>query len=219
MSKGLIALIVIGCLLFVGLIGVVGVASMVKGKYNVATQKTVACDKAWGTVQAVYQRRYDLIPNLVKIVEGAANFEKSTLVQVTQARASVGQIKMVAGTTPGGAPTTESDLENFSARQQTLGTALSRLMVVMERYPELRATQQFADLSAQLEGTENRISVARMDYNEAIGSYNVFIRSWIIPMVSLKMFGWAERPMFQIQTPEAENAPAVNFDSLKPTAN
>src|SRR5204863_9847435 len=133
------------------------------GTYNrlVALEQNV--NKKWADVQSVYQRRADLIPNLVNTVQGAANFEKSTLTDVTNARASVGRVQI----DPNHAPTDAAKLQEFQAAQGQLSTALSRLLVVSEQYPELRATQNFQNLQAQLEGTENRISVERGNFNNA----------------------------------------------------
>ena len=129
--------------------------------YNrlITLEQTV--NKKWADVQSVYQRRADLIPNLVSTVSGAANFEKSTLTEVTAARASVGQVKL----DPSNAPTDAAKLEEFQQAQGQLSTALSRLLVVTENYPQLRATEAFQNLQAQLEGTENRISVERNNFN------------------------------------------------------
>src|SRR5256714_15000377 len=139
------------------------------GRYNRLVTLDQEVNKKWGDVQTVYQRRADLIPNLVNTVQGAANFEKSTLVEVTNARASVGRVQI----DPSKAPTDAAQLQQFQEAQGQLSTALSRLLVVSERYPELRANQNFQQLQAQLEGTENRISVERGNFNEAVQSYNV----------------------------------------------
>jgi LemA protein len=129
--------------------------------YNRLVKLSQSVDSQWAQVQNVYQRRADLIPNLVSTVSGAANFEKSTLTEITQARASVGQVKI----DPNTAPTDPAKLAAFDQAQGQLSSALSRLMVVVERYPNLTATENFRDLQAQLEGTENRISVERRDFN------------------------------------------------------
>src|SRR6201986_5601404 len=123
------------------------------GTYNRLVTLEQAVNKKWADVQSVYQRRADLIPNLVQTVAGAANFEKSTLTEVTNARASVGQVKL----DPNKAPTDAAQLEQFQAAQGQLSNALSRLLLVSERYPELKANQNFLSLQAQLEGTENGI--------------------------------------------------------------
>src|SRR5216110_2223237 len=134
--------------------------------YNGLVHKSQAVDQQWAQVQSVYQRRADLIPNLVSTVSGAANFEKSTLTEVTNARASVGRVNLPA------APTDSARLAEYEQAQGQLSSALSRLLVVAEKYPELKATQNFRDLQAQLEGTENRISVERMRFNEASQAFN-----------------------------------------------
>src|SRR6266849_2889087 len=122
--------------------------------YNRLVRLSQGVDAQWAQVQNVYQRRADLIPNLVKTVEGAANFEKSTLTDIVNARASVGQVKI----DPSKAPTDPATLAKFQAAQDGLSSALSRLLVVVEKYPELKANQNFINLQSQLEGTENRIS-------------------------------------------------------------
>ena len=164
----------IGC----GILAVIGIIILLFGlagifSYNRLVGLSQGVNNKWAQVQNNYQRRADLIPNLVNTVSGAANFEKSTLTEVVQARASVGQIKV----DPSNAPTDPKQLADYQAAQNQLGNALSRLLVVSERYPELRATQQFSDLSAELAGTENRITVARMDFNNAVQSYNSAIKS------------------------------------------
>jgi LemA protein len=202
----------IGCggvvviILFVGLV----VVLFFSGTYNrlVRLQQTV--DQQWAQVQNVYQRRADLIPNLVNTVQGAANFEKSTLTEVTNARASVGRVQL----DPNKAPTDAAQLEQFQAAQGQLSSALSRLLVVVERYPELRANQNFLTLQAQLEGTENRISVERGNFNAAVQSYNTAVRTFPTNLIA-GMFGFSPRPFFAAQ-PGAERAPAVNFNFGSP---
>src|SRR6201982_1667360 len=153
-----------GVLLVILLFIVVIAALALGGSYNrlVRLQQTV--DQSWAQVQNVYQRRADLIPNLVNTVSGAANFEKSTLTEVTNARASVGRVQL----DPNKAPTDAATLQQFQQAQGELSSALSRLLVVSERYPELKSNQNFLGLQAQLEGTENRISVQRSNYNEVV---------------------------------------------------
>src|SRR5258706_12195640 len=137
---------------------------MPAGGYTRRVGLSQGVDKQWAQVQNVYQRRADLVPNLVATVSGAANFEKSTLTEITSARASVGQVKL----DPKNAPTDAAKLAEFDRAQAQLSGALSRLLVVVERYPDLKATQNFQELQAQLEGTENRISVERRNFNEAV---------------------------------------------------
>ena len=176
------------------------------GSYNRLVKLQQSVDQSWAQVQNVYQRRADLIPNLVNTVSGAANFEKSTLIAVTNARASVGRVQL----DPNKAPTDAAQLEQFQAVQGQLSNALSRLLVVVERYPEIKANQSFLGLQAQLEGTENRISVERGNFNTAVQSYNTAVRSFPTNLIA-GMFGFAPRPFFAAQ-PGAERAPAVNFN-------
>jgi LemA protein len=204
----------IGCggivliIVFILIVGAIAIA----GSYNrlVGLQQNV--DAKWAQVQNVYQRRADLIPNLVNTVAGAANFEKSTLEAVTNARASVGRVQL----DPNKAPTDAAQLEQFQAAQGQLSNALSRLLVVSERYPELKANQNFQQLQAQLEGTENRISVERGNFNEAVQAYNTTVRRFPTNLFA-GMLGFQPRPFFNAQ-PGAEKAPTVNFNFGNTTA-
>src|SRR3954466_15606650 len=180
------------------------------GSYNRLVTLDQNVNKKWGDVQTVYQRRADLIPNLVNTVQGAANFEKSTLTEVTNARASVGRVNL----DPSKAPTEAAELEKFQQAQGQLSNALSRLLVVSENYPQLRATEAFQNLQAQLEGTENRISVERNNFNTAVQDYNTALSTFPTNMLN-KMFGFKERPFFAASA-GAEKAPAVKFDFNKP---
>ncbi|MGI8957960.1 MAG: LemA family protein [Chthoniobacterales bacterium] len=180
------------------------------GSYNQLVTLENNVNKKWADVQSVYQRRADLIPNLVSTVQGAANFEKSTLTEVTNARASVGQVKL----DPNKAPTDAAQLEQFQAAQGQLSNALSRLLVVSENYPQLRATEAFQALQAQLEGTENRISVERNNFNAAVQEYNTYMQRFPTNMLN-KMFGFKERPFFAAQA-GSEKAPGVKFDFNTP---
>jgi LemA protein len=150
------------------------------------------------------------VPNLVATVSGAANFEKSTLEQVTAARASVGQVRLSSNAAPNDA----AQLAEFDRAQGQLSSALSRLLVVAERYPDLKATENFKELQAQLEGTENRISVERGRYNETVQAYNSAIRSFPAVMFATTL-GFKEKPYFTA-TPGAETPPKVQFDFGKP---
>jgi LemA protein len=203
----------IGCgiLVVLGVIALIIVA-IAGGSYNRLVRLQQGVNTQWAQVQNVYQRRADLIPNLVATVSGAANFEKSTLTEITAARASVGQVKL----DPNSAPTDPAKLAEFERAQGQLSGALSRLLVVSERYPELRATQNFRDLQAQLEGTENRISVERRSFNEAVQQYNTAIKSFPAAFYA-GMFGFKERPYFAA-TPGSETPPKVQFDFGKPAA-
>jgi LemA protein len=178
--------------------------------YNNLVGLSQGVDARWADVQNVYQRRADLIPNLVGTVSGAANFEKSTLTEVTEARASVGQVKL----DPTKAPDDPQALQKFQAAQDQLSSALSRLLVVVERYPELRATQNFRDLQAQLEGTENRIAVERRNFNVAVEAYNTTVKRFPGLLFASR---FPPKPYFQAQA-GAETAPKVNFDFGKQPA-
>src|SRR5712671_6267149 len=198
--------VLIAILLFV----VVVAAIAIGGSYNRLVRLQQAVDQSWAQVQNVYQRRADLIPNLVNTVSGAANFEKSTLVEVTNARASVGRVQL----DPNKAPTDAAQLEQFQAAQGQLSNALSRLLVVSERYPELKANQNFLSLQAQLEGSENRISVERGNFNGAVQDFNTAVRRFPTNTIA-GMFGFAPRPFFAAQQ-GAEKAPTVNFNFGSP---
>jgi LemA protein len=203
----------IGCaiLAILGLVVLIVVA-LAGGSYNRLVRRSQEVDKQWAQVQNVYQRRSDLIPNLVSTVSGAANFEKSTLTEITEARASVGQVKV----DPNAAPTDPAKLAEFERAQGQLSSALSRLLVVVERYPDLKATQNFQTLQTQLEGTENRISVERRNFNEAVQAYNTALKSFPTVLYA-GLFGFRERPYFAA-APGAETAPKVKFDFNKPSA-
>ena len=187
--------------------------SVFKGNYNNFVKLSQNADSKWAQVENVYQRRADLIPNLVATVSGAANFEKSTLVEVAEARASVGKVQINAST----APTDPAQLAQFDQAQGQLSSALSHLMVVVERYPNLTATENFRDLQAQLEGTENRISVARMDFNQAVQDYDTAIKSFPAVLFAGAL-GFPAKPYFSA-TPGAETAPKVQFNSNGTTTN
>ena len=207
MNKGLIGCLGIGAIiLFVVLTGGCAVAR----NYNRLVGLRQKVDQSWAQVQNVYQRRADLIPNLVNTVQGAANFEKSTLTEVTNARASVGRVQI----DPNHAPVDAAKLQEFQQAQGQLSNALSRLLVVSERYPELRATQNFQNLQAQLEGTENRISVERGNFNSAVQEYNTAARTFPTNLFA-GMFGFQPRPFFEAQA-GAEKPPTVNFNFGSP---
>ena len=187
-------------------VGLIALGAVAVGGYNSLVTKQQTVDAQWAQVQNVYQRRADLIPNLVNTVSGAANFEKSTLVEVTNARASVGRLTINAAQ----APTSAAQLAAFDKAQGQLSSALSRLMVVSERYPQLTATANFRDLQAQLEGTENRIAVERRRFNEAVLSYDASIKT--VPAVFFAAaLGFKEKPYFAA-APTAQTPPQVKFD-------
>jgi LemA protein len=197
----------IGCavLAVLGILALV-VLGVAGASYNRLVGLSQAVDSSWAQVQNVYQRRADLIPNLVNTVSGAANFEKSTLTEVTQARASVGKVQINANS----APTDPAKLAEFQAAQGQLSSALSRLLVVAERYPELKANANFRDLQAQLEGTENRIAVERGRFNEAVQTYNTAVKSFPTALYA-GMAGFKEKPYFTA-TPGSETPPPVHFN-------
>jgi LemA protein len=180
--------------------------------YNRLVKLSQAVDSQWAQVQNVYQRRADLIPNLVATVSGAANFEKSTLTEITTARASVGQVKL----DPNTAPSDPAKLAAFDQAQGQLSSALSRLLVVVERYPDLKATENFQELQAQLEGTENRISVERRDFNTAVQAYDTAIKSFP-EVLFASVLGFQYKPYFSA-APGAETPPKVQFNFNPPAA-
>lgn len=197
-SKGVITLVVL-----VLLLGVVGCGA--SRSYNSLVQSDEQVKTAWANLQAQYQRRADLIPNLVETVKGAADFEKGTLQAVTEARAKATSIQV-----------RPEDLDNpqklqqFQQAQSALGQSLGRLLAVSENYPKLQATQAFSDLQAQLEGTENRITVARRDYNRAVRDHNTQVRTFPTVLFAGVM-GFNPRTPFEAEA-GAEEAPDVSFD-------
>jgi len=187
------------------IVGMLVMITLVQGcGYNRLVSLQQEVEKQWAQVQNVYQRRADLVPNLVATVSGAANFEKSTLVEITQARASVGKVDA------SGAPNDPAKFAEFEKAQGQLSSALSRLLVVVERYPELKANSSFLELQAQLEGTENRISVERGRYNDVVQKYDTAIKSF--PTLAYAgAFGFKEKPYFTA-TAGAEKPPKVEFN-------
>ena len=202
MKTFLIALATVGLLALLAVLYVVGI-------YNGLVNAQQGVDAQWAQVQNVYQRRADLIPNLVNTVAGAANFEKSTLVEITEARASVGKVTLDASK----APTDAAQFAEFEKAQGRLSSALSRLLVVSERYPDLKATGNFSALQSQLEGSENRIAVERGRFNDAALAYNAAIKR--VPAVFFAaVFGFKEKPYFAA-TAAAQTPPEVKFDFSK----
>jgi LemA protein len=199
----------LGCIVLVVILAIIVGVSMA-GTYNRLVGLGQEVDKQWAQVENVYQRRADLVPNLVATVKGAADFEKSTLEAVVQARASVGRAEV----NPGAAPTDPEAMARFEAAQAQLGAALQRLLVVVERYPDLKANANFRDLQAQLEGTENRITVERMRYNEVAQAYNT-ARLKFPTNLFASMFGFKEKAYFKA-APGSDRAPAVEFDFRNP---
>jgi LemA protein len=176
--------------------------------YNTLVQLDEKVNQSWSQVENQYQRRADLIPNLVKTVQGYADFEKSVLVEVTELRSKVGQIKLSADDL-----SDEEKFKQFQQAQDQLSGALSRLLVVAENYPQLKANENFLALQTQLEGTENRIAVERKKFNEAVQEYNTTIRSFPT-LITAKIFSFKEKQYFKSQ-PGTEKTPDVNFDFNK----
>ena len=204
----------------VGLLGCVGALILlvvIGGVFYVGTRNSIVTvdeqvNNKWADVESQYQRRYDLIPNLVRTVQGAANFEKSTLEAVVNARARVGQVAAPAGPpgTAADATNNQATMDQFAAAQQGLSSALSRLLVVVERYPELQANKNFLELQSQLEGTENRISVERRRYNEVAQTFNASVLKFPANIVA-NMSGFKPKAYFQ-GAKGSQNAPEVNFN-------
>ena len=197
----------IGLVVGIGLLVIIGISIFVtvKNCYNQFVTLEEQVNQAWSQVENVYQRRADLIPNLVEVVKGYAKHERETLQAVVEARAKVGgQVNIGPGVL--NAP---QAFARFQQAQDALSSALQRLMVVVERYPELKADQRFADLQAQLEGTENRIAVERRRFNQAVQAYNTAIRKFPANIIA-SFFGFQPKPYFKAQ-PGAEQAPKVQF--------
>jgi LemA protein len=200
-----------------GLLGCVGalvLALLIFGGFYVSVRnRLVGLDEgvnsAWAQVESQYQRRYDLIPNLVRTVQGAANFERSTLEAVVNARARVGQVQMAA-------PTDPAQMAQFEQAQGALTGALQRLLVVVEQYPDLKSNRSFLELQSQLEGTENRIAVERQRFNVAAQGYNTAVRRFPASLVA-SMSGFKTRPYFTTTSPDAQNAPQVDFNTTTTT--
>lgn len=200
MKKGCLLWAIIGGFL---LLIVLGIISWGTKAYNSMVSMQEGVTSQWGNVETQYQRRADLIPNFVNTVKGAANFEQETLTRVIEARAKATQVTID--------PTkmTAENLQQFQQAQSDLSSALSRLMVVVEKYPELKATQNFRDLQVELEGTENRISVERRKFNEVALSFNTYIKQFPKNVIA-GMFGFTARPYFESME-GAEKAPQVQF--------
>lgn len=174
------------------------------GSYNNMVNKQETVSSGWAQVENVYQRRSDLIPNLVNTVKGVANFEQKTLTDVINARASATQMKVDAS------KLSPEQISKFQSSQGQLSQALGRLMVVAEQYPQLKATENFKELQSQLEGTENRIAVERGKFNEVVKDYNSYVRKF--PQVLYAgIFGFDKKGYFEAEA-GADKAPEVNFD-------
>jgi LemA protein len=176
--------------------------------YNTLVTLEEGVTSAWSQVENQYQRRADLIPNLVKTVQGAADFEKSVLTEVTDARSRVGQVKLSAEDL-----SDPAKFQQFQQAQDQLSSALSRLLVVSENYPQLKSNESFLQLQSQLEGTENRISVERRRFNETVQQFNTEVRSFPT-LIFAKIFGFKEKEYFK-SVSGSEKAPDVEFDFQK----
>jgi LemA protein len=191
--------IIIGAIILV----VILIYSSISGSYNKMVQKDEAVKSQWGTVESAYQRRSDLIPNLVETVKGYADFEKTTLTQVIEARAKATQVSINPD------KLNAASMKQFQAAQGELSGALSRLLVTVEQYPNLKANENFLNLQAQLEGTENRIAVERRKFNEMAQDYNTFIRTFP-KNIWAGLFGFEKKDYFEAEQ-GAEKAPKVDF--------
>ncbi len=196
LSKGWIVLIVVVAVIFL-------LIAWGTGIYNKLVTQQETVNQAWANVENVYQRRLDLIPNLVNTVKGVANFEQKTLTDVIEARAKATSVQINPKNLD------EASLQKFQEAQNGVSSALGRLMVVVEQYPQLKATQNFSELQAQLEGTENRITVERMKFNETAQAYNSYLKRFPNVMFA-GMFGFKEKAYFKA-VEGAEKAPQVQF--------
>ncbi|MEX2551772.1 MAG: LemA family protein [Actinomycetota bacterium] len=197
-KKAIAAIAILAGLLLVVLLPMIG-------SYNRLVSSSEAVDSQWSQVENTYQRRADLIPNLVATVQGAANFERETLESITNARASVGRAQINADDLPDN----PEAFQEFQQAQDSLSSALSRLLVVVEAYPELKATQAFRDLQVQLEGTENRIAVERRRYNQVAQEYNTRRQRFPTNVIA-GLFGFDRKTYFE-STPGSDRPPEVNF--------
>ena len=194
-----------GTLIIVAVLAIFGMYGC--NSYNGLVGKENTVQEKWALVQTQYQRRSDLIANLVKTVQGAADFEKSTLTAVIDARAAATQVKFEAK------DLTPENMAKFQAAQDQFSGSLSRLLVSVEQYPNLKANQNFLELQAQIEGTENRIAVARTDFNKSVGDYNLSVRTFPNNIMA-NIFGFATKAFFEASE-KAQTAPDVNFDFKK----
>lgn len=185
------------------LVALVALVSLNSCGYNTMTEKEEAVNKAWSNVENQYQRRSDLIPNLVNTVKGYAQHEQSTLTAVLEARSKATQITVNAD------DLTPEKLKEYQAAQGQVTSALGKLLAITEAYPDLKANENFKELQAQLEGTENRISVERRNFNEVVGSYNTYIRKFPQNIMA-SIFGFEKRAYFEAEA-GSEKAPKVEF--------
>ena len=191
-------------ILWIVLIAIVGLGGYSLTKYNDLMRAEEEINSVWGNVESAYQRRADLIPNLVNAVKGQANFEKETLTAVMDARSKATAVTINPNTA------TEDEMAKFQAAQQDVNSSLSRLLVTVEKYPELKAHEGFLNLQAQLEGTENRINTERNNFNAAVKEYNKQVREMPTKIAAIIM-GFKAKPQFKAES-GAEKAPVVNFN-------
>jgi len=196
LSKGWIILIVVVLVILL-------LFSWGSRSYNNLVTKSQVVEQQWAQVENVYQRRSDLIPNLVNTVKGVANFEQKTLTAVIEARAKATSVQINPKNLD------EASLQRFQSAQDNVSSSLARLMVVVENYPQLKATQNFSELQAQLEGTENRITVERMKFNEVVQDYNIQVKRFPTNIFA-SMFGFSQKAYFKA-VQGAEKAPQVQF--------
>jgi LemA protein len=187
----------------IALVFVFLIYNLFAGTYNSLVSREENVSEQWGKVQSAYQRRMDLIPNLVNTVKGYAEFEKSTLTQVIEARSKATSVNIDPS------KLSAADIQRFQESQGQLSSALGRLMVIVEKYPELKANQNFLELQAQLEGTENRISVERNRFNEMAKEYNTYLRSFPRNLVA-GLYGFEKKGYFEAAA-GADKAPEVKF--------
>ena len=195
-----------GTLITLGIIGVIVLIIFYSfsGTYNSMVEKQETVEQAWAQVAGQYQRRLDLIPNLIETVKGVSNFEKTTLTDVVEARSRAGSVQLTKE-----ALNDEQAMKNYMQAQGQLQGAISRLLVVSENYPELKSNQSFQDLMAQLEGTENRIANERKRYGDAVKDYNTYIRKFPNSIYA-SVFGFEKKAYFEAEA-GAEKAPKVKF--------
>ncbi|MBC8047919.1 MAG: LemA family protein [Fimbriimonadaceae bacterium] len=188
-----------------GVLAIIGIIlyNFFAGSYNKMVKMDEEVNKTWANVQTQYQRRADLIPNLVETVKGYANFEQETLTEIAKLRAQAGQSKIDVGNAQNPA--------EIEAAMGGANSALSRLLVIVENYPDLKANQNFLELQAEIAGTENRIQVARMDFNNSIQPYNTYIRSFPRNLIA-GMYGFSKRDQFEAQA-GADTTPTVDFNT------
>lgn len=197
MNKTIITLAIIALIAFI-------LYSTFKGAYNNMVTKGEDTKSKWSQVESQYQRRTDLYNSVVKVIEGSANFERNTLVDVIQARANATAVNVDAS------KLTPESIQQFQQAQDQLSSAFNKLMVVVERYPDLQTTQQFKDFQTQIEGTENRINKSRDDFNLSVQDYNTYIKKFPTNFIA-GMFGFTEKGYFKSNA-GSENAPDINFN-------